>query len=74
MNSFGPQRKRSYEFSFVCPCVCPRHKERFCEDFFFFFFIFDSQDERGLVNSVPLVLPLVPSFFIKNGKTISRFF
>ena len=37
MNSFGPQRKRSYEFSFVCPCVCPRHKERFCEDFFFFF-------------------------------------
>ena len=30
------------------------------------FLIFDDQSERGLVNSVPFVCPLVPSFVINN--------
>ena len=38
------------------------------------FFIFDLHRERGLVNSVPFVCPLVPSFVIENYGTVQRFF
>ena len=34
------------------------------------FYIFDPQSERGLLNSVPFVCPLVTSFVIKNYRII----